>query len=52
MKYFYIKFQQQLAKFLKSKGRVVFYLEPYARTCGHANQGCYLELYCQGEKSK
>lgn len=40
-----------LARYLKRRGWVVFYLEPRARECvkGHPH-GCWLALYESGEK--
>ncbi len=38
------------ARFLRSRGWVVFYLEERARTCSPGN--CWLELYQQEEKKR
>jgi hypothetical protein len=36
-----------LARFLRTRGWVVFYLEPQARTC---KTDCWLKLYLESEK--
>ena len=39
-----------MARYLRRRGWVCFYLEPQARQCSHGPSGCWLELYEAGER--
>jgi len=39
-----------MARYLRRRGWVCFYLEPAARTCVPGPTGCWLSLYDDGER--
>lgn len=44
-----LKLQQMLARFLRKRGWVVFYLDEQARSCAHDH--CWLQMYEQERKA-
>lgn len=39
-----------MARYLRRRGWVVFYLEEQCRQCSDGPSGCWLHLYVQGER--